>query len=86
MLPNSSSVPIAKRIRQAFGDKLPLFTSGTQRGTLTDSHTFLFFFFVFFLHCVASMLRLKIVSLCFISGVGLSRFFRPGRRIKGALM
>lgn len=39
MLPNSFSVPIAKRIRQAFGDKLPLFTSGTQRGTLTDSHT-----------------------------------------------
>lgn len=84
MLPNSSSVPIAKRIRQAFGDKLPLVTSGTQRGTLTDSHTLLFF--VFFLHCVASMLRLKIVSLCFISDVGLSCFFRPGRRVKAALM
>ena len=39
MLPNSSSVPIAKRIRQAIGDKLPLFTSGTQKGTLTYSNT-----------------------------------------------
>lgn len=39
MLPNSFSVTIAKRIRQAIGDKLPLFTSGTQRGTLTDSNT-----------------------------------------------
>lgn len=39
MLPNSFSVPIAKRIRQAIGDKLLLFTSGTQRGTLTHSNT-----------------------------------------------
>ena len=63
MLPNSSSVPIAKRIRQAFGDKLPLFTSGTQRGTLTDSHTLLCCFV--FLHRVASKLRLKIVFFRF---------------------
>ena len=38
MLPNSFSVPTTKRIRQAIGDKFPLFTSGTQRGTLTDSN------------------------------------------------
>lgn len=34
MLPNSFSVPIAKRIRQAIGNKLLLFTSGTQKGTV----------------------------------------------------
>lgn len=33
MLPNSFSVPISKRIRQTFGDKLPLLTSDTQERT-----------------------------------------------------
>lgn len=37
MLPNSSSAPITERIRQAIGDKLPLFTSDTKRETLTQT-------------------------------------------------
>lgn len=36
-LPNSSCVPTTQRPCRATSDKLPLLTSGTQEGTVTDS-------------------------------------------------
>lgn len=38
MLPNSVSVPISKRIRQTFGDKLLLLAADTQEGASSESN------------------------------------------------